>query len=84
MALFSTPLCLVAFILIIALGVLSRIFGGKIALALSLVNIVLHIAIAPLLLFSGGEFIELSIVYLSSFLVITISHYVIRRIRRDV
>ena len=79
MALFESIPGLIILIAIVALNVLSRVFRGKVPLILISLSIALHIAIAPVMLFSGCPFSELALVYIFSFFVFTLAVYIAKK-----
>ena len=83
MTIFESIPAIVIFVLIIALHVLSRVFSGKPSFVLSLINIALHIAIAPVMLFAGCPFSELALVYSVSLFVHLLCIYVRRKEGHD-
>jgi len=54
---------IIIFAFIIVLHVLSRIFAGRLSLVLSIVNIALHVSLAPVMLFAGCPLSELALAY---------------------
>lgn len=78
----SVPSIMIACI-IIALNALTPCLRGRLALALSIVSIALHVALAPVMLLSGCPLSELALVYSASFFAYLLPIFIIRKKGED-
>lgn len=82
MVIFTQPIPLIILILMTALNVASVLFEGIKAKIYTYVAIALHIAIAPALLFSGAELVELALAYMISLFATVLTAYIKGRVKK--
>ena len=79
MALFESFPSLAIAVIIIALNVLAAIFRGRLSFALTAVSILIHVAIAPVMLFALCPLSELALVYSVSLFAYLLPIYIMKK-----